>query len=153
MCLNVHADELINSIDLSQLQELRTLHIGGLTVPGTSSLPNVLQRIDSSFLDTVELSFDLCHDSDLLCMDWRQLERVLLALHFFSMRQVRIFFDIAPGVPKGFWETAEKTICEAMPDLYRRGVLRVHGTVKGQVTNQEFEVIIWCWSIASLTPT
>jgi len=152
MSLNVRVDELINSIDLSRLQGLCILRIGGLTVPrnkcssilGVSSLANVLQRIDSSFLDAIEISFDLYHDSDMLCMDWRHLERALLALHFFSMRQVRIFFDIAPGVPKGFWESAEKVICGAMPDLYRRGVLRVHGNLKGQLTQQEFEVIIWC---------
>jgi hypothetical protein len=60
-------------------------------------------------------------------LDWRQLERVLLTLHFFGMRVVRVFLDIVPGVEqKWVLETVEKMICEAMPDLYGRGVLKVH---------------------------
>jgi hypothetical protein len=71
-------------------------------------------------------------------MDWRQLERVLLALHFFSMRRVQVFFDIVLGVEqKWVWETVEKMICEAMPDLYRRGVLNVHATKESKSDQAE----------------
>ena len=107
-----------------------------MTVPQTrcstvleDNLANVLQRIDSSFLDTVELSFVVAHDSDLRCMDWQQLERVLLALHFFSMRRACVFFNIVEGAEqKWVWKTIENMICEAMPDLYRRGVLKIYET-------------------------
>jgi hypothetical protein len=94
------------------------------------SLPNVLRQIDSPFLNTVELSFVVAHDSDLRCVDWKQLELVLLDLHFFGMRRVHVFCDVAEVEQRWVWETAEKMISEAMPDLYRRGVLKIHSGTK-----------------------
>ena len=121
-----------------------------MTVPQTrsstvleDSLANVLQRIDSSFLDTVELSFVVAHDSDLRCMDWQQLERVLLALHFFSMRRVCVFFNIMEGAEQRWvWKAIESMICEAMPDLYRRDVLKICETKQRKSGQGSYLVLI-----------
>lgn len=109
----------------------------------TENLADILQQIDSPFLNTVELFFVLGPDSQLRRMNWRQLERALLALHFFGMQKVHVHFDIVLGVEqKCLPETIEKMTCEAMPDLYRRGVLRVHAAEADKAENKGGHLVL-----------
>ena len=125
-------DGLANTIDLSSLNELRNLTLGGLIVPRCKnsstleeSLPSILQRIDSPFLDSVELRFLLVPDADLQFIPWEHVERVLLSHHFFGMRRLRVCVDTVPGVEKAETKVGE-FICRGMPELRRRGVLTLH---------------------------
>jgi len=137
------ADDLANTLDLSRLSILQTLRIGGLQIPKAQhiasvlegSLPYILQRIESSFLESVELHFNLTPDSDsaLQSIDWRHLERVLLTLHFFGMKTVSILVEMS-----AFGDSArravevERTVRASMADLDARGVLQVRAFEEAQ---------------------
>lgn len=137
------ADDLANTLDLSRLSTLQTLRIGGLQIPKTQhiasvlegSLPSILQRIESSFLERVELHFNLTTDSDsaLQSIDWRHLERVFLTLHFFGMKTVSILVEMS-----AFGDSArravevERTLRASMADLDARGALQVRAFEEAQ---------------------
>jgi len=141
--LTFPADDLANTLDLSRLSTLQTLRIGGLQVPKTQhiasvfegSLPSILQRIESSFLERVELHFNLTPDSDAAfqSIDWRHLERVLLTLHFFGMKTVSILVEMS-----AFGDSArravgvERAVRASMADLDARGVLQVRAFEEAQ---------------------
>lgn len=126
---------------------MQTLRLMGLYVPKIrhpcvleESLPSVLQRIESSLFETTELCFTLTPDADLQGIDWRQLERVWLPLHFFGMRTVRIFVDVISGdeAKNEGGVDVEGAIYQAMPELYSRGVLMVHATMKRKEDKQRY---------------
>ncbi|CAA7269520.1 unnamed protein product [Cyclocybe aegerita] len=124
--------DLSNAIDLSRLGNLRALHIEGLNIPGSDcfsaveeSLPSILQRIESSFLEAVELQFRLQPQGSLQCIEWRRLERVFLALHFFGMGLVRVTIHLGHSVTNECEAEVEKRLRDAMSELNARGVLQV----------------------------
>lgn len=153
-------DGLANMIDLSRLNELRSLILGGLIVPISKnsstleeSLPSVLQRIDSPFLNTIELRFLLVPDADLQFVPWEHLERVLLSHHFFGMRSLRISVDTVPGVERVETNVGE-FICRGMPELHRRGVLTLQISTEERQTEggSDGRVLVWLeWLIRLLT--
>ncbi|PPQ64203.1 hypothetical protein CVT24_008621 [Panaeolus cyanescens] len=128
-------DSLVNAIDLSRLSQLKVLAIAGLGLSKTSSphtlesaIPHILEGIESSCLDTIELQFHIDADTheSLDLLDWPHLEKVLLALHFFGLGQVRVLLDKVRSNRDN--ELVDPTLVgdrirACLPELNRRGVL------------------------------
>jgi len=119
--------DFIDALDLSHLSDLRVLRLDGLSVSKTNTeevLPEILKRIESPFLESIGIKFRPECESDAECIDWSHLERVLLGLHFFSLRRVQIIGEIHAGSPLNT-EQLERRIYGGMADLFERGVLGV----------------------------
>lgn len=119
-------DDLISAVDLSRLGHLRTLCIGGLRIQEKKSLVGIeaalvpiLERIESSFLESIDLRFLLDANAAPACFNWKCLERVLLAHHFFGLRLVRVI--VLSEEDKQ--ESVEQWIRRAMSDLSSREIL------------------------------
>ncbi|KAF8147493.1 hypothetical protein B0H34DRAFT_176697 [Crassisporium funariophilum] len=123
-------DEFANTIDLSRLSHLRTLCIEGMKLRKSdalsvleTSLPQILHRIESCCLQSIDLKFHVGESADIDCFDWNHLERVLLAHHFFGMAVARIFVVVEDV--NDDCRTVEQRIRKAMADLDSRGALAV----------------------------
>lgn len=133
-----NSDSLVNAIDLSRLSQLQVLTIDCLSLskessmhPLASALPSILERIESSCLDAVELRFQIetdVNNEHLASLDWSHLERVLLALHFFGLGQVRLVLDMGRSNRDRTsveHTSLRKQIQDCLPELNRRGVLHL----------------------------
>lgn len=131
-------DDFVNSINLSRLNQLQTLCIEGLRLEGEKSLSVVettlvpiLQRIESSFLESINLRFLLLDASATLedSFNWQSLERVLLMHHFFGLRFVRVVIVLEDASTvydlKQEYDDVEQWIRRAMNDLDSREILDV----------------------------
>jgi hypothetical protein len=119
--------EVVEALDLSHLSDLRVLRLDGLNISKTDTeevLPEFLKRIESPFLESIGIKFLLRGESDVECIDWRHLERVLLGLHFFGLRSVQIVGEVHAASPLNT-EQVERQIYGGMADLFERGVLGV----------------------------
>jgi len=90
-----------------------------------ATLVPILQRIESSFLESINLGFLLLDANDVLVsFRWKSLERVLLMHHFFGLKFVRvvIVLEDASTVKQ---ESVEWWIRRAMSDLNSREILAV----------------------------
>ena len=121
-------DDLVKAVDLSHLSELRTLCIEGLRIQENQSLSTtlvpILQRIESSFLESIDLGFLLDANTTLACFNWQSLERVLLMHHFFGLRLVRVTIVLEEATTDKR-EFVEQWIRRAMSDLNSREILTV----------------------------
>ncbi|KAF9533281.1 hypothetical protein CPB83DRAFT_903230 [Crepidotus variabilis] len=149
-------DEISDILDLSRLGVLRTLRLDGLRVPKAKytsvleeGLATILQRIESSFLDTIHLGFALGNDADLRHINWRELERVLLALHFFGLKTVCVVVNILPDVREvtSLSSQLQTELRLAMPELANRGVLKVSAN-----TNRRSTVNRGGWPSVAIEP-
>ncbi|TFK18186.1 hypothetical protein FA15DRAFT_675495 [Coprinopsis marcescibilis] len=139
--------EAIEKEDLSALKFSRLVHLRHLIIEGLqlspksgilkSTLPRLLSRLESPFLQLIELDFvfatgksrgDLA--TDLEQLDWQQLQRVLMELHFFGLRRVAMKIrcqkgsneNATPGLEDGLRRAMQRTRM-AFKDLDGRGVL------------------------------
>jgi len=124
----IDTDDLIHAVDLSHLSELRTLCIEGLRIQENKSLSTtlipILQSIESSFLESIDLVFLLDANTTLACFNWQSLERVLLMHHFFGLRLVRVTIVLEEATTDKR-EFVEQWIRRAMSDLDSREILTV----------------------------
>lgn len=126
--------DLIDVLDLSHLSDLRVLRLEGLRISKTHMeefLPEILKRLESPFLESIEIKFRLECEAGAECVNWSRLERVLLGLHFFGLRSVQITGEAHSGSA----EQVEGWIYGGMPDLRERGVLGV------RVANEKVETL------------
>jgi hypothetical protein len=119
-------------VNLSRLSQLQTLCIEGLRIQGEKSLSvmeetlvSILQRIESSCLESINLGF-LLEDANtaLVSFRWKSLERILLVHHFFGLKFVRVVIVLEDSSTVkqesvGWW------IRRAMSDLNSREILAV----------------------------
>ena len=119
--------DIIDALDISHLSDLRVLRLEGLRISKIDMeefLPDLLRRLESPFLTSIEIKFRLECEADMESVNWSRLERVLLGLHFFGLRSVQITGEVHAGYPLGA-DQVERWICGGMPDLRERGVLGV----------------------------
>ncbi|KAF6755410.1 hypothetical protein DFP72DRAFT_1122013 [Ephemerocybe angulata] len=127
---NVTEDDYIKSLKLSRLTQLRSLKIEGLKLSQKqsvleTSLPRLLSRLESPFLQHISISFSLDFFVDLDNFDWDQLQRVLKELHFFGMKGAKITINTAPTVDSGKQKVVEHWVRKALRELDERGALDV----------------------------
>lgn len=89
------------------------------------TLVPILDRIESSSLESIDLRFLLDADATLACFNWQNLERVLLTHHFFGLKFVRIIIVLEEEASAHKQEFVEGWIRSAMCDLNSRGILAV----------------------------
>jgi len=117
--------DFIDLLDFSHLSDLRVLRLEGLRICDTEEfLPEILKRLESPFLTSIEIKFRLECEADAESINWSRLERVLLGLHFFGLRSVLITGEAHAG-PLLAAEQVEQWIYGGMSDLHERGVLGV----------------------------
>ncbi|KAF8181480.1 hypothetical protein BJ912DRAFT_979646 [Pholiota molesta] len=94
-----------DDLDLSTLSDLRTLSVGGLHLASSTArvliertLPKILGRIEAPFFTALEVRFHLGAQFSaeaMACIDWSQLQRVLLEHRFFGMSTARIVVEVS----------------------------------------------------------
>jgi hypothetical protein len=97
-------------------------------------LPEILKRLESPFLESIEIKFRLECEADAERVNWNPLERVLLGLHFFGLKSVQVTGESHVGYPLGD-EQVERWMDGGMSDLRERGVLSV------RVDNEKVETL------------
>jgi len=118
---------------MSRLSQLRTLCIEGLLIQENrlnlsvleATLVPILQRIESSFLESIDLRFLLDVIPALACFNWQSLECVLLMHYLFGLRLVRVTIVLEQAGTTHNRESVERWIRRAMCDLDSREVLVV----------------------------
>jgi hypothetical protein len=123
-----------DDLDLSTLSDLRTLSIGGLHLASSTArvliertLPKILGRIEAPFFTALEVRFHLgapISAEAMACIDWSQLQRVLLEQHFFGMATARIVVEVSnsdSGV--GSATCVEREMRAGMSELLVSGAL------------------------------
>jgi len=100
------ADVLTNEIDLAHNISLRSLHLDGLIVHGSSGnhmslgwIPIILSQIISSQVDEIRFSFWLNVDDELDAINWAQIQHILQHTRFFG--RTRLVFFIYGKVDRG----------------------------------------------------
>jgi hypothetical protein len=89
-----------------------------------ATLVPILDRIDSSFLESIDLRFLLAANAALACFNWQNLERVLLTHYFSGLRFVRVIIVLEEASAHK-QEFVEGWIRSAMSDLNSQGILAV----------------------------
>ncbi|KAF8910484.1 hypothetical protein CPB84DRAFT_1929508 [Gymnopilus junonius] len=118
--------DLLCALDFSSLSNIQEVRIEGLKFTKSSiekSLPGLLKSIESSFLESLELRFQLGPEM-MECIDLRPMEKALLSLHFFGMKVANMAVEVLPEVSSSEKEM-EKWIRRSMNDLDSRGALNV----------------------------
>ncbi|KAF8173917.1 hypothetical protein BJ912DRAFT_991521 [Pholiota molesta] len=123
-----------DDLDLSTLSGLRTLSVGGLHLASSTArvliertLPKILGRIEAPFFTALEVRFHLgapFSAEAMACIDWSQLQRVLLEHRFFGLSTVRIVVEVShsdSGV--GSATCVEREMRAGMSELLVSGAL------------------------------
>jgi hypothetical protein len=123
-----------DDLDLSTLSDLRTLSIGGLHLGSSTArvliertLPKILGRIEAPFFTALEVRFHLGAQFSaeaMACIDWSQLQRVLLEHRFFGMSTARVVVEVSnsdSGV--GSASCVEREMRAGMGELLVSGAL------------------------------